>query len=101
MDKGNLGRGSCKCKGMETPNSMGLWENCTELGFLELRMFERHEGRREWRRKQIMKGVYVYYGEYASSHSEVVGSGEECLGRTGGTVELKGWDSGKGSQGAE
>lgn len=48
-----------------------------------------------------MKGVYVYYGEHAISHSDVVGSGEECLGRTGGTVELKGWDSGKGSQGAE
>lgn len=76
------------------------WEDCIELGFLELRMYERHKGRREWISRQIRKGVYVHYGEYARSHSEVLGQ-EKCFGRTGGWVALKEWDSGKGRQGAE
>lgn len=90
MGGGILGIETCKHKGIETSNSMGLWENCKQLGFLKLRMFGRHGGRWEGERRQIMKGVYMYNGEYVSSHSEVVGSGEECLERVGSR-----WGSGK------
>lgn len=43
----------------------------------------------------------AYYGEYASSHSEIIRSGEEYLERTGCRVGRKGWHSSKRWQGAE